>query len=120
MWCTDGFGNIMMRLSEHPDVISRHFNDSNTIDSHNQSRQYNLGMEKCWVTTNAYFQLLAITFCTNVCDTWKIADYHGMIIWTRNESDGNRSLSKLLLLMANPLNASLHVQTHKLFLFQTP
>jgi hypothetical protein len=52
---TDGFGNVMMHLVEHPDAISKFFNDSNTIDSHNQSRQHDLGMEKCWVNTDAYF-----------------------------------------------------------------
>jgi hypothetical protein len=54
MWYTDGFGNVMMHLVECPDVISKFFNDSNTIDSHNQSRQHYLGMEKFWVTTDAY------------------------------------------------------------------
>jgi hypothetical protein len=55
IWYTDGFGNVMTRLVERPDVISKFSNDSNTIDSHNQSRQHDLGMEKCWVTTDAYF-----------------------------------------------------------------
>jgi hypothetical protein len=54
MQYTDGFGNVMMRLVECPDFISKFFNDSNTIDSHNQSRQHDLGMEKFWVTTDAY------------------------------------------------------------------
>jgi hypothetical protein len=51
MWYTDGFGNVMMQLVERPNVISKIFNDSNTIDS----RQHDVKMEKCWVTTDAYF-----------------------------------------------------------------
>ncbi len=71
---TDDFGNDMLRLVERPDVISKLFNDSNTIVSHNQSRQHDLVMEKLLMT------LIGI----NVYDTWKIADYHGIIYWTKN------------------------------------
>jgi hypothetical protein len=71
-------------------------------------------MEKCWVTTDAYFLLLIMLIGINVCDAWKIADYCGIINWTKNESDGKMtillmelqvtSLPKMLLLMINPLN----------------
>jgi hypothetical protein len=47
MQYTEGWFGNMTHLVEHPDVISKFFNDSNTIDSHNQSRQNELGMEKC-------------------------------------------------------------------------
>jgi hypothetical protein len=67
-----------MALVECPYVKSKFFNDSNTIDFHNQSRQHDLGMEKFWVTS-AYFQLLTPFIGKNMCDTWKIADYHGII-----------------------------------------
>jgi hypothetical protein len=36
---TDGFGNLCTRDVERPDVVSSFFQDSNVIDSHNQSRQ---------------------------------------------------------------------------------
>ena len=105
---TDGFGNVMTRLVERPDVISKFFNDSNTIDSHNQSRQYDLGMEKCWVTTDAYFRLTTTLIGMNVCDTWKIADYLGIINWTKNEAVGKMSIQNFAGILGNQLikNAS--------------
>jgi hypothetical protein len=37
---TDPFGNVKTRLVSHAAVLSDFFLDSNTIDCHNQSRQY--------------------------------------------------------------------------------
>ena len=100
---TDGYGNVMTRLVEHPDLISRLFNDSNAIDSHNQSRQYDLGMEKCWVTTDAYFRLTTTIIGMNVCDSWKIADYIGIINWTKHEADGKMSIQTFAGILGHQL-----------------
>jgi hypothetical protein len=54
-------------------------------------------MEKCWVTTDAYFLLLIMLIGINVCDAWKIADYCGIINWTKNESDGKMTILLLEL-----------------------
>jgi hypothetical protein len=46
MKLTDGFGTLCQREVERPEVISKLFSDSNTINSHNQVRQSNLALEK--------------------------------------------------------------------------
>ena len=52
---TDPFGNVKTRLVKFPAVLSDFFLDSNTIDCHNQSRQHDLALEKCWHSQDAYF-----------------------------------------------------------------
>jgi hypothetical protein len=47
---TDDHGNVCVCLVEHPDIISNFFEDSNSIDKHNQSRQFDLALEKTWLT----------------------------------------------------------------------
>jgi hypothetical protein len=47
---TDDHGNVWNRLVERPDIISKFFHDSNVIDKHNQSRQFDLALEKTWLT----------------------------------------------------------------------
>jgi hypothetical protein len=46
----DKFGNVKTIKFPRPAVISRYFNSSNVVDSHNQSRQYCLKLEKLWIT----------------------------------------------------------------------
>jgi hypothetical protein len=76
---TDGFGNLCTRDVERPDVVSSFFQDSNVIDSHNQSRQHNLALEKKWLTKDAYFRLATTHIGINVVDSYKLADFHGII-----------------------------------------
>ena len=76
---TDGFGNLMTREVERPAVISDYFRDSNTIDRHNQSRQHDLALEEAWLTKKCWFRLTCSLIGIHVTDTWKLADYHGMI-----------------------------------------
>ena len=46
---TDSYGNICTRLVDRPDMISKFFATSNTIDTHNQLCQFNLALEKKWL-----------------------------------------------------------------------
>jgi hypothetical protein len=73
------YGNICSREVEHPAVISDFFAESNTINRHNQSQQYDLAIEKAWVTKDCYFQLTCSMIGMHVTDSWKLADYHNII-----------------------------------------
>ena len=43
---TDSYGNVYVRLVDHPSVILDFFEVSNYIDKHNQVRQFELALEK--------------------------------------------------------------------------
>jgi len=62
----------------YADVVSKYFQQSNIIDKHNQARQFELHLEKCWVTKDSYFQLHTTLLGTTVTDCWKLAHYHGL------------------------------------------
>ena len=76
---TDSYGNLCSREVERPAAISDFFAESNTIDRHNQSRQYDLAIEKAWVTKDCYFRLSCTMMGMHVTDSWKLADYHKII-----------------------------------------
>jgi hypothetical protein len=67
----DANGNVAQRAVPRPDVISKYFNDSNVIDSHNQARQGVLQLEKCWVTQHAWFRLVTTLIGMTVTDCWR-------------------------------------------------
>ncbi len=48
------------------------------IDKHNQARQFELHLEKCWVTLDPYFRLHTTIIGMNVADCWKVCNYHGL------------------------------------------
>jgi len=54
---TDDWGNVHICDVNRPDLISKLFEASNIIDKHNQARQAELALEKCWLTQNPYFRL---------------------------------------------------------------
>jgi hypothetical protein len=66
---TDDHGNFCVHLVERPDVISTFFGDSNTIDKHNQARQFDLALETTWLTQDPYFRLSCTLIGINVVDT---------------------------------------------------
>ena len=72
-------GNIHMRQVDRPDVISKFFKDSNKVDNHNQSRQYDLALEKKWVTDDCWFCLATTHLGIGVTDTWKLAGLHHLL-----------------------------------------
>jgi hypothetical protein len=76
---TDDHGNVCVHLVEHPDIISNFFEDSNSIDKHNQSRQFDLVLEKTWLTEDPFFRLAITLIGMNVVDTWKLADNHKLL-----------------------------------------
>ena len=82
---TDGYGNLCSREVERPAVLSDFFEHSNTIDRHNQSRQYDLALEKSWVTKDCFFRLSTTLIGIHVTDAWKLADYHKIINFSKKE-----------------------------------
>ena len=49
------------------------FKFSNCVDLHNQSRQFDLALEKRWVTQDPYFRLYTTMVGMTVVDAWKIS-----------------------------------------------
>jgi hypothetical protein len=71
---TDDHGNVCVHLMEHSDIVSKFFLDSYTIDKHTQSRQYDLALEKTWLTQDPYFHLATTLLGIITVNTWKLAD----------------------------------------------
>ena len=68
----DKFGNVCVHQVARPAVLSTYFQYSNSIDLHNQSWQYDLALEKKWVTQDPYFRLYTTSIGMLVTDMWKI------------------------------------------------
>jgi hypothetical protein len=69
MKCTDSYCYNCSSEAEHPAVISDFYADSNPIDRHNQSQQYDLAIEKAWVTKDCYFRLTCSMIGMHVIDS---------------------------------------------------
>ena len=67
----DKYGNVCCRHVSRPEIISNYFKFSNVVDLHNQARQFELALEKKWVTQEAYFRLYTTLVGMNVTDAWK-------------------------------------------------
>jgi len=68
----DKYGNVCVRLVRRPAILANYFKYSNYVDMHNQARQFDLALEKKWITHNAYFRLYTTMVGMTVTDTWKI------------------------------------------------
>jgi len=68
----DKFGNLCIRQVARPKVLSTYFKHSNVVDLHNQARQFDLALEKKWITQNGYFRLYTTLLGMTVTDTWKL------------------------------------------------
>ena len=63
-------------MSRVPQVISKYFTDSNVIDVFNQACQFDLRLEKHWVTDDGFFRLIMTLFGIVVTDCWKGYSFH--------------------------------------------
>lgn len=72
----DRHGNVHVREVPRPRIVSTYFDKSNAIDSHNHVRQFELALEKFWVTQNPWFRLSTTLFGMGVVDCWKAYRYH--------------------------------------------
>jgi hypothetical protein len=75
----DDHGNVHIRFVSRPEIISHYFSKSNNIDTHNQLHQFELGLEKKWVTHDAYFRVMTTIFGFNNTDAYILCDYHGLL-----------------------------------------
>jgi len=100
---TDGFGNLCTRDVEHLDVISTFFENSNIIDSHNQCRQSNLALEKKWLTKDAFFMLATTHLGINIVDMYKIADFYGVINFTKRSEEKKMTIVRFAGILGHQL-----------------
>ena len=68
----DKYGNVCIRHVARPQVVSTYFEFSNQTDLHNQSRQFDLALEKRWVTQDGFFRLFITMLGMTVVDCWKL------------------------------------------------
>ena len=54
-----------------PHVIATFFKHNNVVDVHNQGRQFDLALEKKWLTMNPYFRLYTTKVGIIVTNVWK-------------------------------------------------
>ena len=76
---TDECGNVNVRKVPRPEVISKFFQYSNSVDTHNHLRQSCLRLEKKWVTTDCWFRLMTTLIGITTVDTFRLARYHGLL-----------------------------------------
>jgi len=76
---TNDWGNVHIRDVEWPDIISWFFENSNTIDKHNQCHQSELALENWSQTQNPFFRLFTTIIGLNVVDCYLLADHHKII-----------------------------------------
>jgi hypothetical protein len=76
----DSHKNVHIHHVNRPDAISKFFEHSNTIDSHNQLRQGQLALEKCWITQDCWFRFQITFIGINVTDTFCITARHSLIL----------------------------------------
>ena len=62
-------------------MIADYFKYSNKVDVHNQVRQFDIGVEKKWVTPNPYFQIYTSHIGMDLADLWKSFKRHHKDLW---------------------------------------
>lgn len=67
---------MLERAIDRPELISDYFQDSDVVDSHNKSRQYDLALEKRWRTTDCWFRLITTFAGITATDSWNAARFH--------------------------------------------
>ena len=72
----DGYGNLCILHVAHLRCISLFFKYSNKVDFHNQSYQFDLALEKKWVTINPYLWLFTTEVGSTIIGVWKFKNNH--------------------------------------------
>jgi hypothetical protein len=67
----DDLQNSVSRPVARPKIISQYFKMSNCVDKHNHVRQFELRLEKFWVTQNCWFRIFTTILGMTVTDCWK-------------------------------------------------
>lgn len=71
----DAHGNVNQRAVTRPSILSNYFGRSNVIDKHNQVRQFELALEKYWVTRSGWFRIATTVIGITVTDMWKAVKF---------------------------------------------
>jgi len=72
----DSYGNVYEKAVERPQIADKYFKACNTIDVHNNKRQYKLQLEKKWLTTDPWFRLSTTLIGLHVVDAYSLYLYH--------------------------------------------
>lgn len=116
------FNNIGVRFVDHPDVLSKYFEDSNCVDWHNQARQFELHLGKCWVTMDPYFHLGTTFIGINITDCWKLGHYDSFFrnkkanIYTNNKEETMSTIKFAGILTQQLLGFATNLQPSPCFL----
>ncbi len=88
--------NVVARAVPHPNLISKYFKSSITVDAHNQTRQGFLALEQYWVTRNCWFCIATTFIGIDVTDAWK-GFKHGLAAKHANKKLGILGFTERLL-----------------------
>jgi len=72
----DENNNTSVRKIPRPETVGCYFRNSNVVDMHNQARQFELCLEKHWVTQSGYFRFFTTMVGLVVTDAWKAYRHH--------------------------------------------
>ena len=67
---TNAFGNVHVRYTLRPKIISCYFKYSHLVDTHNMNRQSTLALEEYWVTQDPYFRIFTTFIGMTVTNLW--------------------------------------------------
>jgi len=74
-WKDDNLNTLTRKISR-PHVCDIYFKNSNVIDVLNQSRQFDLALEKHWITQCGFFRVVTTLFGVTVVDAWRGYMWH--------------------------------------------
>ena len=66
----DEHNNTQLREISRPSICSTYFEHCNAIDVHNQIQQFDLHLEKQWITNDGYFRIATAVFGMTIVDMW--------------------------------------------------
>lgn len=68
--------NTMSRKIYRPEIVSKYYAHCNKIDIHNQSRQFDLRLEKQMITHDGYLRIITTIMGITIVDAWKGYRHH--------------------------------------------
>ena len=77
-----------MRPDLHPHFLGRHFNACTAIDNHNRMCQFELSLDKSWVTQSGYFRLATTVVLVMGITDGDLLFFHGI-----PEGSANKNIS---------------------------
>jgi hypothetical protein len=81
-------------LVEYSNIIFKFFHESNVINKRNQSRQFDLALEKTWLTQDPFFHSSTTIVVMIVVNTWKLDDWHKKLNPPNSREDTKMSIQK--------------------------